>query len=178
MMVAQRNSLRGQASMLNAVSKLLSRLKADRAAGPAALPAAGDDAIAAVEVVFEAAKACEPEAAMPPVFDAAKLDDLRTVMDQAKFSSLVGQFAQSLDERVRRLQALLEGSNWPDAAREAHDIVSVAGNVGAARLSSLARNIEISCKARNEAGCRSLSTVFTNEAADALRALKVYQAAA
>jgi HPt (histidine-containing phosphotransfer) domain-containing protein len=164
--------------MLNAVSKLLSRLKADRATGSAALSAAGGDAIPAVEVVFEATPACEAEAATPPVFDAARLDDLKAVMDQTKFTSLVGQFAQSLDERVRRLQALLEGSNWPDAAREAHDIVSVAGNVGAARLSSLARNIEILCKARNEAGCRSLSTVFTNEAADALHALKVYQAAA
>lgn len=122
--------------------------------------------------------AASPATAAPPVFDAGKLDDLKAVMDQTKFTGLVGQFAAGLQARVERLQGLLETSNWPDAAREAHDIVSVAGNIGAARLSAMARDLEQSCRAGNETSCRSLTATFTTAAVEALRALKIYQAAA
>src|SRR5262245_8340500 len=116
--------------------------------------------------------------ATPRVFDAGKLDELRTVMEQGAFVGLVGQFAESLQSRINRLQGWLAQANWPDAAREAHDIVSVAGNIGAEHLSTLARAIEKSCKASNAAGCSALGATFTTAAADAMRALKTYQAAA
>jgi HPt (histidine-containing phosphotransfer) domain-containing protein len=131
---------------------------------------------------FATEPACEAApgatSAATPIFDADKLDELKAVMDETKFTALVGQFAESLQVRVEHLQALLATSNWPDGARAAHDIVSVAGNVGAARLSALARQIEQLCKASNETGCRSLTAMFTTEAAEAFRALKTYQAAA
>lgn len=168
--------------MLKVISKVLSRLKA-----PGTAPLLLDRRIDDEPPTFEpqeapgAATAGGAVAAAPPtlpVFDAAKLDELKGIMDQTKFAGLIGQFAQSLEERVRRLEGLLAGSDWADAAREAHDIVSVAGNIGAARLSSLAREIETSCKASNEPRCQSLSTTFADEAADALRALKIYRDAA
>lgn len=113
-----------------------------------------------------------------PVFDAAKLDELKAVLDRTKFVGLVGQFAVSLNDRIQRLQLLLDGADWPGAAREAHDIVSVAGNIGAARLSALARDVEQSCKAEDGAGCRSLSSKLAADAAAAISAIKDYQAAA
>jgi HPt (histidine-containing phosphotransfer) domain-containing protein len=162
--------------MLNVVSKLFSRLRTGRAVSLA--PDLPDNERATREVVAAAALCDCVDHAAPPVFDATKLDELKAIMEQAKFTGLVGQFALSLEERIQNLQGLLAQANWPDAAREAHDIVSVAGNIGAARLSALARDLEKSCKAGHEPSCRSLSSAFAGEAADALHALQTYRDAA
>ncbi len=113
-----------------------------------------------------------------PIFDPARLDELRRVLDDGKFAGMVVAFAEGLESRVEHLSTMLQGSAWAAAAQEAHDIVSVAGNVGAARLSHLARAIESSCRAENDAECRALTALFAGEAAAALKALKTYQAAA
>ncbi len=131
-----------------------------------------------VSVELASASAAIPPAANAPSFDPTRLNELKEVMDQAKFVGLVNQFAEGIETRVRRLKGLLDQADWPAAAHEAHDVVSVAGNVGAERLSSLARDLERYCKARNEAECRSVSAVLLNEAASALRAIKNYQTAA
>lgn len=99
-------------------------------------------------------------------------------MEAAKFAALVVQLTQGLETRLQRLSALLDASDWTEAAQGAHDIVSVAGNVGAARLSALARILETSCKTGNETERRSASTRLRNEAIDALRVLKTYRSAA
>jgi HPt (histidine-containing phosphotransfer) domain-containing protein len=73
---------------------------------------------------------------------------------------------------------LLQRAAWLEAAQEAHDIVSIAGNIGATRLSSLSRAIELACRAGNETDCLALRALLASEAAQALQALKTYQAAA
>lgn len=113
-----------------------------------------------------------------PSFDPAPLEDLKSVMEGAKFAALVTQLTQGLETRLERLAALLDASSWSEAAQGAHDIVSVAGNVGAARLSALARILEISCKSGSETERRSASTQLRSEAVDALRVLKSYRTAA
>jgi signal transduction histidine kinase/CheY-like chemotaxis protein/HPt (histidine-containing phosphotransfer) domain-containing protein len=113
-----------------------------------------------------------------PIFDPARLDELKEMTDQAAFAGMVGDFAQSLEARIARLEYLVTQANWPGAAREAHDIGSISGTVGAARLSSLARELEGICKAGKQAECQSLLSPFVTEASEALRALKTYQAAA
>jgi HPt (histidine-containing phosphotransfer) domain-containing protein len=116
------------------------------------------------------------DSTIAPVFDRARLDELKEVIDESKFLSLVSQFAEGLESRLAHLAELLDSGNWPEAGREAHDIVSVAGSLGATRLSGLARELEALCKAGNEAGCRLVSPVFKSEAVEALHALKNYQA--
>ncbi len=111
-------------------------------------------------------------------FDPAPLDELKEQMDRAKFSHTVGIFAESLDALLQRLEISLAQNRWTDAAKEAHDVVSIAGHVGANRLCALAQEIERRCKTKDEAGCRSLSAAFPDVAATALRALKRYQSAA
>ena len=113
-----------------------------------------------------------------PVFDRARLDELRQVLDDQKFAGIVVEFTRSLESRVKGLSALLQRAAWPEAAQEAHDIVSVAGNIGATRLSSLSRALELACRAGNEADCLALRARLAGEAAQALQALKTYQAAA
>jgi len=98
-------------------------------------------------------------------------------MDAAKFIALANQLTQGLEARLGRLAELLDGSSWAEAAQGAHDIVSVAGNVGAMHLSALARNLERLCKNGGDPERRSASAALRNEAIEAMRALKGYQSA-
>ena len=122
-----------------------------------------------------------PRSAPPdgtPSFDPAPLNDLKAVMDAAKFVALATQLTQGLEARLGRLAEMLEGSSWTAAAEGAHDIVSVAGNVGAMRLSALARILEHACKTGTDTERRSASANLRNEAVGAMRALKSYRSAA
>jgi signal transduction histidine kinase/DNA-binding response OmpR family regulator len=121
------------------------------------------------------------EAASPapqPVFDPTRLDELRAALDERKFAGMVVEFTRGLEVHVARLLRLLEHGSWAEAAQQAHDLVSVAGNVGAARLSGLARDIERACRDGEIDASSALGDAFATEAAQALRALKSYQAAA
>jgi DNA-binding response OmpR family regulator len=141
---------------------------------PAALLAALNRAAArgATEPVEETA----PETAARR-FDPARLEEIRGMTDRASFAEMVDEFARRLEARLARLAQLVERSEWPDAAREAHDVGSVAGMIGAARLSSLARELETLCKSRS-AECRSAMRRIAEEAGGALEELKAYRAAA
>jgi HPt (histidine-containing phosphotransfer) domain-containing protein len=110
-----------------------------------------------------------------PSFDPGPLNDLKEVMDAAKFVALASQLTQGLETRLGHLAELLDESRWAEAAQGAHDIVSVAGNVGAMRLSMLARNLERSCKTGNDAERRLVAADLRNEAVGALNALKSHQ---
>ena len=131
----------------------------------------------------DAADGGEPAPSVPanvsqPIFDASKLDELREVLEESKFAGLVGQFTIGLEERVARLAKLIASADWPSAGREAHDIVSVAGNLGAARLSALARDFEKSAKGGDAETCRALAPRLAGEAGEALQALRAYRPAA
>lgn len=115
---------------------------------------------------------------LAPVFDPRRLDELKEMTDKDSFADLVGEFAQALETRLARLTGLVEQANWPEAAREAHDIGSAAGAAGVARLSSRARHIQAVFQAGEPALCRSSFRVLAEDAGEALRALKNYQAAA
>jgi len=145
---------------------------------PGDLVAKLDRAAAAVRPVAAAPSASPTARPSPPTFDPARLDELKELLDGPKFAGLIAQFAESIETRIKRLTELLGQSNWPEAAREAHDIVSISGNVGAERLSALARETEKSCKAGDDVFCRSASAVLKEAAADALCALQIYRAAA
>ena len=115
--------------------------------------------------------------AAPPSFDPTPLNELKAILDGSKFVNLATQLIQGLETRLTRLAELLKASNWAEAAPGAHDIVSVAGNVGAARLSALARELEHLCKAGDSTRCRPAASALQNEAVEALHALKNYQSA-
>jgi HPt (histidine-containing phosphotransfer) domain-containing protein len=53
----------------------------------------------------------------------------------------------ALSASVERVIAVMAANDLAAARREAHDIVSAAGNLGAMRLSQLARELETACRA-------------------------------
>jgi signal transduction histidine kinase/DNA-binding NarL/FixJ family response regulator len=111
-------------------------------------------------------------------FKSEKLDDLRTMMEDGAFADTVRGFVTSLEQRVRRSTRLVATGKLATAGREAHDIVSVAGNLGAVRLSALARDLEAACKSGDVTQSRMAAEAVTAAARDVLVLLESYQAQA
>ncbi|HUB12057.1 MAG TPA: ATP-binding protein [Acetobacteraceae bacterium] len=82
-----------------------------------------------------------PEAPVPTV-DQGAISGLRGFLDGAQFTAFIAESLRDLAALIERLGAWLAAGDLAQAAREAHDLVSVAGNCGACAVSSLARAVE------------------------------------
>jgi CheY-like chemotaxis protein/HPt (histidine-containing phosphotransfer) domain-containing protein len=120
----------------------------------------------------------DPEPADASDFTPEKLEDLKDAMGAAAFEETVQRFITGLDERVKRSVVLIAEGNIAEAAFELHDVGSVAGALGAQRLSTLAREIEKACKNNNLQRCRDSVAALQTAANDAISALRSYRAAA
>jgi signal transduction histidine kinase/DNA-binding NarL/FixJ family response regulator len=82
---------------------------------------------------------------MPKVDDSA-IDALRGFLPPDQIGALLTESLLDIESRICRLGVQLDAADTAGAAREAHDLVSVAGNCGVRVLSALARDIERACK--------------------------------
>jgi signal transduction histidine kinase/DNA-binding NarL/FixJ family response regulator len=81
-----------------------------------------------------------------PMMDEAAIDTLRGFLPPDQIGALLTESLADIEARICRLGVRLDAADAAGAAREAHDLVSVAGNCGARSLSALARDIERACK--------------------------------
>jgi len=94
--------------------------------------------------------ASAPAAEAPPAgepIDTDKLATLESMMSPEDVREFLQLYLSQADQRVSRIQSLSAGGELVATAREAHTLVGTAGNVGARRVSELARSIEEACKA-------------------------------
>ena len=81
-----------------------------------------------------------------PSLDQSVIDSLRGFMKPDQIESLLTESLIDMEARIQRLGARLAAADTVEAAKEAHDLVSVAGNCGAIAVSTVARDIERACK--------------------------------
>jgi signal transduction histidine kinase/DNA-binding NarL/FixJ family response regulator len=81
-----------------------------------------------------------------PMIDEAAIDSLLGFLPRDQIGALLTESLADIAARMRRLSVRLDVPDAAGAAKEAHDLVSVAGNCGARVLSVLARDIERACK--------------------------------
>ena len=81
-----------------------------------------------------------------PVLDHATIGALRDFLKPDQLDALLTDSIAEIQARIQRLGLCLDQADGAGAAREAHDLVAVAGNCGAGALSALARDIERACK--------------------------------
>jgi signal transduction histidine kinase/CheY-like chemotaxis protein/HPt (histidine-containing phosphotransfer) domain-containing protein len=77
----------------------------------------------------------------------AQLEALKAAVGPVAFAALLDGLLGALSASVERVIAVMAANDLAAARREAHDIVSAAGNLGAMRLSQLARELETACRA-------------------------------
>jgi len=78
--------------------------------------------------------------------DVEKLDELRKYLPLAGVIDLVSLFTAESNGHAMRIKNYLAESDYKSIAREAHILVSTAGNIGAMKLSAIARTVEQACK--------------------------------
>jgi CheY-like chemotaxis protein len=108
-----------------------------------------------------------------PVLDAAAIEALRGFLKPEQLKALLTESLADIGLRIGRMGSCLDMKDGLGTAREAHDLVSVAGNCGARSLSELARNIESLCKQGAMAGAIRAFAQMAEVASAATAALTI-----
>ncbi|HKU53898.1 MAG TPA: Hpt domain-containing protein, partial [Rhizomicrobium sp.] len=77
-----------------------------------------------------------------PLLDATNLEDLGTALPLDNLADLVTLYLHDAKSQMGEISAYAKAGDLPGIARQAHTLVSSAGNLGALQTSALARNLE------------------------------------
>jgi len=80
------------------------------------------------------------------LIDAARLQDLAQIISPAALRELFGTWVGNTTECIERISGLAERRDVTGLAEEAHKLAGSAGNFGATRLATLARELEEACR--------------------------------
>lgn len=104
--------------------------------------------------------------------DLAKVAELKGVLSLPKLTELVSLFLNEVAERLQSVDSAMARLDLLTAAREAHILVSTAGNIGAMQLSAAARRLEQACLQGEEHSVGPLAAELSRAAASATFALR------
>ena len=110
-------------------------------------------------------------------FDRDKLNQLSAATSAAAFMPLLSSLIDAVQQRVALTLGLIRGEELGQAAREAHDLVAIAGNVGGMRLSALARQLQHACQAGDAEKSRAVAAELSAETEALLPLMRDYHAA-
>ncbi|MBI3451328.1 MAG: Hpt domain-containing protein [Rhodospirillales bacterium] len=82
----------------------------------------------------------------PPLLDEEQLRSIQQVIAPAEFHSLVESYLTNAASRLDRIDELAARGDLPGLRREAHDLISTAGNFGVRRVEALAHQLHAACK--------------------------------
>ena len=106
-----------------------------------------------------------------PVLSFARIDDLASIMPRHDLDALIDTWINSTRERLERIEAATSAGDLESVRREAHDLASTSGNMGASELEMLGRALENACRGSDVAGVGSLMIELRTSAPRAFDAL-------
>ena len=86
-----------------------------------------------------------------PVLDLEQLNTLGSVFSLAKIKTLASLYVLDVEARLALIQEFRANVDFEGVSRQAHMIVSTAGNLGAKQSSALAHALEVSCLSQDDA---------------------------
>ena len=86
------------------------------------------------------------EPSPPAALDLEKLAELEAALPLATLMSFVSLYLTEVEVHLNQLEDYRGKGNFDGVRKEAHIIVSIAGNLGAMRTSALARRLETACR--------------------------------
>ncbi|HLZ65952.1 MAG TPA: response regulator [Aliidongia sp.] len=114
--------------------------------------------------------AAKPDAV--PTVDDAHLDSIRQVLPHREFVQLISDFLDGAADRLARIERLAGSDDFTALFREAHDMVSTAGNFGARRVERAARQLEAAAKNQDRPAVEDAAAALRREGAEALAAIR------
>ena len=109
--------------------------------------------------------------ALDSVLDADVIDELRDIME-SEFAVLLRRYLDTAPEQLETLAALSLKARLDEVSKIAHSLKSSCANVGAMRMSDLARQMEMAAKENNQITCLELNRRLDQEARLVERALR------
>jgi signal transduction histidine kinase/CheY-like chemotaxis protein/HPt (histidine-containing phosphotransfer) domain-containing protein len=106
-----------------------------------------------------------------PVLSVARIDDLASIMPRRDLDALIDTWITSTRERLGRIEAAASAGDLESVRREAHDLASTSGNMGASRLEMLGRALENASRGSDVASVGSLMIEIGTAAPPAFDAL-------
>ena len=107
-----------------------------------------------------------------PTVDEAHLDSIRQVLPPREFVQLIGDFLEGAADRLARIERLAGTDDFMSLFREAHDMISTAGNFGARRVEHAARALEAAARAGDRSAVENAVAALRHEGAAALGAIR------
>jgi signal transduction histidine kinase/DNA-binding NarL/FixJ family response regulator len=114
-----------------------------------------------------------PAGAGVPAMNETTIQNLREILPGAQFAEFLAESVADITARGTRLRASLDSGDTATAAREAHDMVSVAGNCGAGVVSAIGREIERACRAGDIVGAGAHIDAFESATTEAIDRLNI-----
>jgi CheY-like chemotaxis protein len=110
-----------------------------------------------------------------PVLDTTNLEELGTALPLKSLAELITLFLNEAECQMREIGVCEKAGDLAGVARQAHMLVSCAGNLGAMHTSALAREVEHFCKAGNPDGLAPLLDELRRACMLACAALKTWR---
>jgi signal transduction histidine kinase/ActR/RegA family two-component response regulator len=93
----------------------------------------------------------------PPMLNEDRLMRLGRIMVLREFDGFIRTWLNITAERLARIGDGVEAGDLALVQQDAHDVASTSGNMGAERLSALARTLEQTCRVGDGPGARALA---------------------
>jgi HPt (histidine-containing phosphotransfer) domain-containing protein len=106
-------------------------------------------------------------ARIPAVLDRTAFIELGAALPHSKMQELVGLYVCETDFYMSEIASRRAEGDLESVARLARNIVSIAGNLGAARASALARQLEQTCRGRDKTNSYRLISEMSQACRDA-----------
>jgi len=97
-------------------------------------------------------KACRRQRPVLPVLDTSNLQELSAALPWENLSGLISLFLVDAENQLAEIAKLQNTGDIAGIGRQAHMLVSAAGNMGALETSALAREVEHLCRSGNRDG--------------------------
>jgi len=122
-----------------------------------------------------AGMASAPQRQIPPVLNSENLEALSAALPKDTLAGLITLFLNDAENQLREIAACEKAGDLAGIARQAHMMVSTAGNLGAMRTSALAREVEQFCKTGNPSDVASLLDELRRSCAQSNAALQAWR---
>ncbi len=110
----------------------------------------------------------------PLVLDVEKLDALQNILSPAKLKEFVLLYLIEVELHLVRMAEARANDDLASVGREAHIIVSIAGNLGAMHTSMAARLLALACRSQQEEPPRKLISALTESCAVSSAAMRAW----
>jgi signal transduction histidine kinase/DNA-binding response OmpR family regulator/HPt (histidine-containing phosphotransfer) domain-containing protein len=109
---------------------------------------------------------------MAPIFDLESVAGLEAVLPRETIRELLSLYLTDSDTVLHGIDESIVEGDLASTSRHAHVIIGTSGNIGALRVSHLARRLESSCNKKDEAAARRLALALTAASAATSQAIR------